>query len=217
MRANYLRRTYRQKIKRPFAVLRRKSSSLKRPSQAPKWRDYALTIALFVMLGALVVHFENRAAHEIAGAVRVIDGDTLAIGSDRIRFAGMDAPELGQQCTRGGASYDCGQSARMALISAIDGRQVTCKARRKDRYGRLVATCYRGDVDLNRLMVEEGWALASGDYELAERRARAENRGIWAGAFERPGEWRGQRGMIYEDGGVFDAFFDRLRLLFDRS
>lgn len=214
------------KIKRPFALPRRKFRSQKRISHAnrgagrsfaPKVRDYALTAALFIVLGALAVHFENRAAHEISGTVRVVDGDTLAIGASRIRLQGMDAPEMGQQCRRGGAPYDCGQQAREALVAAINGRPVTCKARRKDRYGRLVATCYMGDVDLGRRIVEEGWAVASGEYDRAERRARTEKRGIWGGEFERPGEWRAQRGLAAEDGGMFDALVDRLRLFFDRS
>jgi endonuclease YncB( thermonuclease family) len=185
-----------------------------RRSLAPKLRDYALTIAMFVALGALALHFDNRASHQIAGSVRVVDGDTLVIGSQRIRLAGMDAPELGQQCLRNGVSYDCGQSARMALISAIGTGDVTCEARRKDRYGRFVATCFSEDVDLNRLMVENGWAVASGAYDLAERRAREAGRGIWAGEFERPGDWRAQRGMVFEDGGVFEAILGRLRLFF---
>lgn len=218
-------KSYTQKIKRPFALLRRKIRSQRRAPQvrrgagrvrAPALRDYALTAAFFVVLGALVVHFENRAAHEINGIVRVVDGDTLAIGANRIRLRGMDAPELGQECRRGGAPYDCGRHARDVLVAAIDGRPVVCSTRRKDRYGRFVATCYRDDVDLNRLMVEEGWAVASGDYDLAERRARTEGRGIWAGEFERPRDWRAQRGLAMEDGGVFDAVLGRLRLLFDR-
>ncbi|MHB2265180.1 thermonuclease family protein [Aliihoeflea sp. PC F10.4] len=184
---------------------------------APKLHDYALTITLFIVLGALAVHFENRSAHEIDGIMRVVDGDTLAMGATRIRLRGMDAPELGQQCTRGGAPYDCGQYARRALVAAIGGEAVTCTARRKDRYGRFVATCYRDNFDLNRMMVEEGWAVASGDYDLAERHARSAGRGIWAGDFESPRDWRARRGMLSEDGGFFDAFVDRLRLLFDRS
>lgn len=205
---------------------RRKFRSRKRASHArrgtgrgfaPKLRDYALTAALFIVLGALAVHFENRAAHEISGAVRVVDGDTLAIGSSRIRLQGLDAPEMGQQCRQSGRSYDCGRQARDALVEAIDGGTIACKARRKDRYGRLVAICYLGDVDLGRRIVEEGWAVASGDYDLAERLARTAGRGIWAGEFERPGDWRAQRGLATDDGGMFDALFDRLRLFFDRS
>ena len=163
------------------------------------------------------MHFENRAAHEIIGTVRVVDGDTLAIGADRIRLRGMDAPEIGQQCRHGGKSYDCGRQAREALVAVIDGGKVTCNARRKDRYGRLIATCYLGSVDLGRRIVEEGWAVASGDYDLSERRARAEGRGIWAGEFERPDDWRAQRGLAVEDGGIFDAILDRIRLFLDRS
>lgn len=179
-------------------------------------RDFALTGGLFLLLCALVVHFENRATYEIAGAARVIDGDSLEIGGLRIRLAGIDAPELGQTCNEGTASYACGEQARTALDRLVAGQAVACVTRRKDRYDRFMSTCAAGDRDLNRAMVEAGWAVASGDYHLAEARARRDRRGLWSGTFEDPREWRMRQGMA-GDGGIFDMLFDRVRLLLHRS
>ena len=41
--------------------------------------------------------YSARAA-ELAGAPRVVDGDTLVIGAERIRLEGIDAPETDQAC-----------------------------------------------------------------------------------------------------------------------
>jgi endonuclease YncB( thermonuclease family) len=180
-------------------------------------RDFALTAGMFLILGAFAVHFEGRAAHEIGGNARVADGDSLEIAGQRIRLIGIDAPELDQVCRKDGFDYACGRQARAALSELIAGRTVACSTRRKDRYGRYLSTCAAGDRNLNLAMVEAGWAVASGDYHEAESRARAAGRGVWAGEFDRPGDWRARRGMIGDDGGLFDAVLDRLRLLLDRS
>ena len=40
--------------------------------------------------------------YTIQGDGRIIDGDTLKIGTERIRLEGIDAPESDQICTCGG-------------------------------------------------------------------------------------------------------------------
>lgn len=180
-------------------------------------RDLALTAGMFLVLGALVLHFENRAAHEIGGNARVADGDSLEISGQRIRLLGIDAPELDQTCRKASSSYSCGREAQAALRGFISGNAVACTTKRKDRYNRFLSTCMAGNRNLNLAMVEAGWAVASGDYDLAETRARAAGRGIWAGEFDLPRDWRARQGMAGDDGGLFDAVLDRFRLLLDRS
>jgi endonuclease YncB( thermonuclease family) len=64
----------------------------------------------------------------------------------------------------------------------------------RDRYDRLGAVCFKGSEDLNRWMVEQGWAVAyrrySMDYVKAEEAAKAAGRGLWSGSFEMPWDWR---------------------------
>ena len=73
---------------------------------------------------------------------------------------------------------------------------MTCKPKDTDRYGRIVAVCYmaEGQIDINGLMVEQGWALAyrkySEDYVGQEAKAKALGQGIWRGEFMEPWEWR---------------------------
>lgn len=95
-------------------------------------------------------------AQEVRGAARVIDGDTLAIGATRVRLFGIDAPERGQPCRSGG---DCGEDATTHLVRLIEGRAVRCVQEDVDQYGRVVATCFVGDTDLNRAMVRAGHAV----------------------------------------------------------
>jgi endonuclease YncB( thermonuclease family) len=73
---------------------------------------------------------------------RIIDGDTLAIGSTKIRLERIDAPETDQFCLNGaGARWTCGIEARDKLVEHIAGREITCTLNGMDVYGRFLATC----------------------------------------------------------------------------
>lgn len=131
----------------------------------------------------------------LGGAASVIDGDTLEIGSQRIRLHGIDSPESGQSCAdAGGQDYRCGQRAALALSDRIGRAPLICDQSDTDRHGRAIAICFRDGVDLNAWMVREGHAVAwrkySTDYLGEEALARAEGRGIWAGTFAMPWDWR---------------------------
>ena len=141
---------------------------------------------------------ETRPASSQAGALSgvpsVIDGDTLDIHGQRIRLHGVDAPESNQLCRKSGQSVRCGQTAALALDGLIQHRPVACEQKDKDRYGRVVAVCRLGSTDLNAWMVQQGHALAyrsySEDYVRQEAEARQAKRGVWAGAFDYPWDWR---------------------------
>ena len=136
--------------------------------------------------------------HQIVGTASVIDGDTLEVRGQRIRLYGVDAPESSQWCTdQSGAAVRCGQQAAMALDSLLNGQTCRCEVVDTDRYGRLVATCYVGQTNVNAWLVRQGWALAyrkySQDYAAAEQLAQVEGRGIWQYAFKEPWEYRASR------------------------
>jgi endonuclease YncB( thermonuclease family) len=132
-----------------------------------------------------------------AGAVRIVDGDTLRIGGTRIRLHGIDAPERAQSCAGAdGRPYACGAAATAALTRLIGGARPDCAERDRDRYGRSVAVCTLAGRDLNRAMVAQGWAVAysqySRDYERDEAAARRSRLGLWRGSFERPDRYRAE-------------------------
>ncbi|MXY32878.1 MAG: thermonuclease family protein [Boseongicola sp. SB0664_bin_43] len=131
----------------------------------------------------------------VSGPARVIDGDTVEVQGVRIRMHGIDAPESEQECLdAAGKAYSCGQVATNALASMVGRGSVGCRVRDTDRYGRLIAVCYRHGVDLNAWMVRDGHALAyrrySGDYVPHEIAARARRAGVWQGRFVAPWDWR---------------------------
>lgn len=131
----------------------------------------------------------------IVGVASVIDGDTLEISGVRIRLHGIDAPESRQQCVRlDGEFWPCGQQAALALSDRIGRTVIRCQPRDRDRYGRIIAVCFKGTEDLDRWMVAAGWAVAfrkySLDYVGDEESAKRGKLGIWSGNFEMPWEWR---------------------------
>lgn len=159
-------------------------------------RRQALDLALatlFLLLLALLVAQLREADRRFEGRARVVDGDTILLAGERLRLAGIDAPERDQFC---GAppGWACGAAARARLALLIGEGSVSCRATERDRYRRWLAECQAGSRPINAAMVEVGLAIASGDYEREERRARAAGKGIWSGPFERPGAWRARHG-----------------------
>ena len=130
----------------------------------------------------------------LAAEVRVVDGDTLRLGDRTVRLAKIDAPERGQTCgDAGGRGFDCGAAAAEALSRLVNGRSVVCLVGGRDRFGRGLGQCTAGGVDLNAGLVRAGWALAYADdpgLAALEVEARRAARGLWAGGFTRPEEWR---------------------------
>ena len=157
-------------------------------------------LAGFYVLGRRQVEMPHVASGApIVGQAWVVDGDSLRIAGTSIRLEGIDAPEWDQSCTEsGGQSWPCGRAASRELRSHIRGQALTCRSRARDRYGRIVATCVLPDGgDVNAWLVRRGWAVASGFsrlYASEEAEARAAKRGIWAGPFVPPSEWRRQKG-----------------------
>jgi endonuclease YncB( thermonuclease family) len=128
------------------------------------------------------------------GFATAIDGDTLVIEGEKVRLFGIDAPELHQTCKRDGKDWSCGAAAAEQLARLVAGQRVFCDSMGTDRYGRTLSHCVAGPTDINRTMVAHGYAVAyrrySEDYVSAEAAAQAGKRGIWAGSFERPNEYR---------------------------
>jgi endonuclease YncB( thermonuclease family) len=164
-------------------------------------------VLVLVLTIALVIHTSQRAVHRSAAAVHgdivgkdivgkawVIDGDTIDIAGSRIRLQGIDAPETDQTCTDAGKkAWPCGRAATRELVELIAGRPLRCETSGLDRYRRVLAVCALPDgSDVNAWMVQQGWALAyySAVYRPEEVEAHAAKRGIWAGSFVPPWEWR---------------------------
>ena len=124
---------------------------------------------------------------------RVIDGDTLDLADKRIRLFGIDAPERGQSC----GPLDCGRAATEALADILSAGRVRCVPIETDRYGRTIARCRAGRLDVNREMVRRGLAWAyrqySEDYVSDEKKAKKARIGIWKNRSQPAWEYRRER------------------------
>lgn len=123
----------------------------------------ASAIAIAISLGTPSV----ADAAAVLGLTTVIDGDTIEIGGQRIRLKGIDAPELSQTCDRDGQKWACGKAAADQVRSMIGDASLSCVGHETDTFGRLVAICRIGEVDLNRAIVAAGWATAFRRYSEA--------------------------------------------------
>ncbi len=149
--------------------------------------NFLRALLVTVLAGLLVAVLEW--GETLEARPRVVDGDTLVLEGREVRLSGLDAPEYRQSCERSGKAWPCGEEAAAALRRLIGGGEVRCTGRRQDKYGRLLARCSAGE-DLGARLVRDGLAVAYGDYELEEAAAKAARRGIWAGTFERPADFR---------------------------
>ncbi len=149
---------------------------------------------MILTVAALGISAAAAHAQDVSGSARRTDGDTLNMTGIVIRLHGIDAPEYSQTCTRGGESWACGKEAAAKLSALVEGKPVRCEYRDTDDYGRTVATCRVGPIDLSAAMVDAGLAVALPNFTTAyvanEARARDRRIGIWAGEFQMPADYR---------------------------
>jgi endonuclease YncB( thermonuclease family) len=168
------------------------------------WDRVAYGLVGALLLGGAIIATlyleEGEPAHrldaDLIGPVeRIVDGDTLLLAGQRIRLAGMDAPETDQTCTdAAGHPWACGETATQRLRTLTRGRPLHCAPRGYDQYGRLLAQCSVAGEDLGRALVAEGLAVSYYAYGGEERAARDVGRGVWQGPFLQPAEWRRRAG-----------------------
>ena len=154
-----------------------------------------ITLAITTLSLSLTTTAFAGSSKQVSGIAHVIDGDTLRVGSTKVRLHGIDAPELKQTCSdSAGNEYACGMTSR-SVMKQIVGSKLTCKVLSNDRYGRAIAKCFnKNDQDIGAVLVREGWATAytyfSKDYVKQEAAAKRERAGMHSGFFEDPYTYR---------------------------
>lgn len=114
----------------------------------------------------------------------IVDGDTLDINiSERVRLSGINTPE------RGECYY---KEAKDKLYELTFNKDVFLEKDRSDRgnYGRLLRYIYIDNINVNKLLVEEGYAKVYDKYSYdtkrydelkeVEKKAIENNLGVWA-------------------------------------
>lgn len=97
----------------------------------------------------------------IAGPAQVVDGDSLTIGGQAIRLAGIDAEEFDEPN---------GPRARAALAELVQGQTVVCHPAGAS-YSRIVAQCFLNGGDIAAYLVMRGAALDCAHYSGGKYRA----------------------------------------------
>ncbi len=134
-------------------------------------------------------------AKPLQGRAEAIGGDLVRVAGTTVRLTGIEAPERQQSCGVGSRRYRCGAAAHAALGKLVNGRTLACTISGSDNAGLALATCTRGELDINGELVRQGHVFAGtglfASYSGLEREARDAKAGIWAaGDVERPAEFR---------------------------
>jgi micrococcal nuclease len=100
--------------------------------------------------------------------IKVYDGDTITIASKlpydtsplyrfSVRLNGIDCPEIKGKDEN---EKECAQIAKKELNDLIMNKMVTLKNIQTEKYGRILADVYIGDLHLNQHMIEKRLAVA---------------------------------------------------------
>ncbi|MHC3940176.1 thermonuclease family protein [Paenochrobactrum sp. BZR 588] len=171
------------------------------------------TLFALIILAAIayLISLLPQASHENqgwSGIAIVIDGDTIILSNQRLRLKGIDAPEIKQTCQINNQAQACGVTAKQALQRKIARQAIHCTSTARDKYKRFLAICYLDQTELNQWMVEQGYAISYYDYPAQEHEARLNKRGIWAGKFERPQDWRKRTAKQEMENSSKDTYLD---------
>ena len=152
------------------------------------------------LLGTLALGFLTCNI-SFADDLRVVDGDTIVLNGEKIRFSGIDAPESNykgkeQTCLVDETIIKCGKLSKEFLIKKIGTNKVTCKREEKpDQYNRILAECFVNGESLSKILVKNGYAFdyarySKKKYAQDQEYAKTNKLGLWAMKFEYPWQWR---------------------------
>ena len=126
--------------------------------------------------------------------IKIVDGDTIHLNGKKIRFTGIDKPELKQTCLKDGVKDLCGVTAKQILIDKIENNNVECISEGKDQYKRILAECFVNNESLSSYLVRSGYAFAYRRYSKKfipdEDYARINKIGMWSMEFDYPWVYR---------------------------
>ena len=126
--------------------------------------------------------------------LKIVDGDTIHLNGKKIRFSGIDTPELKQTCFKDDVKNLCGIKAKQILVNKIGNNTVECISEGRDQYKRILAECFVNNESLSSYLVRSGYAFAyrkySNKFIKDEDYAKANQIGIWSMKFEYPWEYR---------------------------
>ncbi len=165
-------------------------------------KKLSLNLSRLIIITIFSISFSYSNEKNITkGKSIVMDGDTIKINGERIRFSGIDAPESyfrgrKQTCIEDNKKVFCGEISKEKLIEKIGNNSVNCKIEKnKDKYKRSVGECFIKEESLSVFMVRNGYAFdwpyySKGKFANDQEYARMNKLGFWNTKFEYPWIWR---------------------------
>jgi len=163
-------------------------ATLAPPRPLGRWLGWAIPV--LVIVGArLVAPQAVPGATQRALVARAVDGDTVVlVGGERVRYIGVDTPEL-HHPKRPVEAY--AREAWAFNRRLVEGKQVRLEfdVQRRDRYGRLLAYVFLEDgTFVNAELIQQGYAQIltippnvkyQERFLVWQRQAREARRGLW--------------------------------------
>ena len=165
-------------------------------------KKLSLNLSSLIIIILFFISFSYSDEKNITkGKAIVVDGDTIKIKGEQIRFGGIDAPESyyrgkKQTCIEDNKKIFCGQISKDKLIEKIGNNSLNCEIEKnKDRYKRLVGECFIKGESLSVFMVRNGYAFdwplySKGKFANDQQYAKINKLGFWNMKFEYPWIWK---------------------------
>ena len=151
-------------------------------------------IKLFLVISICLIFFFLTYNDVKSYEIKIIDGDTIHLNGKKIRFSGIDTPELKQTCKKNDKIIYCGINAKKLLIDKIADQKVNCIEEGRDQYKRTLAECFVNNLSLSSYLVKKGYAFAYRKYSKKfikdEEFAETNKLGLWKSKFEYPWDVR---------------------------
>ncbi|MEM0242941.1 MAG: thermonuclease family protein [Candidatus Aenigmatarchaeota archaeon] len=143
-----------------------------------------ISIICLVLTFTLILFIKNISiSYEIRYVASVIDGDTFVDEKgEKIRLIGINAPEIGKKCY---------EESKEKLKEMIEKKyvKIVYDVKKKDKYNRTLAYVFINDLNVNLIMIKEGYAIVYSDnintkflkeFYLAEKYAKENKIGcLW--------------------------------------
>ena len=145
-------------------------------------KKLSLSLSSFIILILFNISFVYSSEKNVAiGKAQIIDGDTIIIKGEKIRFAGIDTPERNKI----GHNF-----SKIKLKKKIGKNIIVCIREPKlDPWGRTIAECFIGNESISSYMVKNGFACdyvkySKKKYAKEQEYAKSKKLGIWNMNFE---------------------------------
>ena len=148
-----------------------------------------------LVLGYLLVGCTTIETKKVkSDSIKIVDGDTIVLNGEKIRFSGIDTPELKQTCMQGDQEVACGMSAKLLLVKKIGNKTPKCISEGKDYFKRILAECFVNGESLSSFLVRSGYAFAFRKYSKKfvedEEFAKENKLGLWSMTVQYPWDYR---------------------------